>query len=114
MAQLGYVEHYIYSHDYSMWTRIHQTYVYRTLKWKIHWVFNKLSIEKEHHMRKHRKHKTSNIIVKSWKTIKPPGGKLYTIFFTHLKLCLATATHNFKCVKSIHIYLIRNQTNIDV
>ena len=26
--------------------------------------------------------------------------------FTHLKLCLATATHNFKYVKIGHIYLI--------
>ena len=35
---------------------------------------------------------------------------------THLKLCLATATHNFKWVKIIHIYLLWNETfaNFDV
>ena len=30
--------------------------------------------------------------------------------FTHLKFCLATATHNFKCVKIMHICLIWDQT----
>ena len=36
--------------------------------------------------------------------------------FTHLKLCVATATHNFKWVKIIHICLIWDLTfaNIDV
>ena len=33
-----------------------------------------------------------------------------TQIFTHLKLCLATATHNFKWVKKIHICLIWDQT----
>ena len=36
-------------------------------------------------------------------------------FFTHLKLCLATATHNFKLVKNIDICLIWHQAfpNLD-
>ena len=36
--------------------------------------------------------------------------------FTHLKLCLATATHNFKWVEITHICLISDQTlaNLDV
>ena len=42
------------------------------------------------------------------------GGKFLTLkasthailIFTHLKLCLATATHNCKWVKITHIYLI--------
>ena len=38
------------------------------------------------------------------------------LIFTHLKLCLATAIHNFKWVKITHICLIRDQTftNFDV
>ena len=37
-------------------------------------------------------------------------------FFTHLKLCLATATHNIRWVKITHIVLIWDQTfaNVDV
>ena len=41
----------------------------------------------------------------------------YTIqIFTHLKLCLATATHNFKWMKITDICLIWDQTfaNLDV
>ena len=36
--------------------------------------------------------------------------------FTHLKLCLATATHNFKWVKITQIGLVWDQTlvNLDV
>ena len=36
--------------------------------------------------------------------------------FTHLKLCLATATHNFKWLIINHIYLNWNETiaNFDV
>ena len=35
--------------------------------------------------------------------------------FTHLKLCLATAIHNFQSVKITYIYLFWNQTfaNLD-
>ena len=38
------------------------------------------------------------------------------LIFTHLKLCLTTPTHSFKCVKIIHICLIWDQTflNLDV
>ena len=38
------------------------------------------------------------------------------LIFTHLKLCLATATHNFKWVKITHIVFSWDQTfaNIDV
>ena len=33
--------------------------------------------------------------------------------FTHLTLCLATATHNFKQVKIIHIWLFWEQTFVN-
>ena len=36
--------------------------------------------------------------------------KLLYLIFTHLKLCIATAIHNFKWVKSAHICLIWDQT----
>ena len=40
---------------------------------------------------------------------------LFILIFIHLKLCLATATHNFKWLKITHIYLIRAQLykNVD-
>ena len=34
--------------------------------------------------------------------------------FSHLKLCLATATHNFEWVKIIHIRLICDKTFPDI
>ena len=34
----------------------------------------------------------------------PVTAKLLIVFFTHLKLCLADAIHNFKWVKSIQIW----------
>ena len=41
--------------------------------------------------------------------------KRYIIpIFIHLKLCLATATHNFKCVQNIYICLIWDQTFEDL
>ena len=32
------------------------------------------------------------------------AAKLFNLIFTHLKLCLADAIHNFKWVKIIHIW----------
>ena len=42
--------------------------------------------------------------IKVWESssIRAPKG-LYTIIFTHLKLCLADATHNFRWVKIVQI-----------
>ena len=34
------------------------------------------------------------------------GKGYYTIYFTHLKLCLATAKHNFNWVEITHVCLI--------
>ena len=47
-------------------------------------------------------------------SLSPPSNLIY--FFTHLKLCFATATHNFKWVKISHICLIWDQKflNLDV
>ena len=41
---------------------------------------------------------------------------LHALFFTDLKLCLATATHNFKSVKNTHVCLNWDQAfrNFDV
>ena len=39
-------------------------------------------------------------------TFNPLSAKVFNLIFTHLKLCLATAIHNFKWVKIIHICLI--------
>ena len=49
----------------------------------------------------------------SW-PLKPPS--YFILIFTHLKLCLAIATHNFKWVEIAHIGLIWDQTfaNLDV
>ena len=41
-------------------------------------------------------------------TLPQPSYLVY--IFTHLKLRLATATHNFKSVKTTHISLIWNKT----
>ena len=48
--------------------------------------------------------------------MKPFPGKSSYYIFTHFKLCLATATHNFKWVKITHICLIGDRTfaNLDV
>ena len=39
-----------------------------------------------------------------WPNINPLTAKLSIWIFTHLKLCLADAIHNFKLVKSIQIW----------
>ena len=39
----------------------------------------------------------------------PYPAELIYLIFTHLKLCLATAIHNFKWVKISHICLILDQ-----
>ena len=46
-------------------------------------------------------------------TIFPPCYRI--LIFTHLKLCLATPTHNFKWVKITFVNLIGDQTfaNLD-
>ena len=46
---------------------------------------------------------------------KPQIAKLQNLNSTHLKLCLATATHNVKLVNITHICLIWDiPTNIDL
>ena len=48
--------------------------------------------------------------------INPFPAETIIKIFTHLKLCLAAASHNFKWLKITHICLISEQTfaNIDV
>ena len=50
------------------------------------------------------------------KNNNPDPAKLIELNFHHLKLCLATAIHNFKWPKNTYICLIRAQilANLDV
>ena len=55
------------------------------------------------------------IITSKWR-VNPYPAELIYLNFTYLKLCFATAIHNFKYIKSGHICSIWNNTfaNIDV
>ena len=50
------------------------------------------------------------IVVLSALTLSPPNYSIW--IFTHLKLCLADAIHNFKWVKIIQIWQNEGQQNL--
>ena len=47
-------------------------------------------------------------------SINPLTAKLFNLNFTHLKLCLADAIHNFKWVKNIQISQNGGQLSLNI